>query len=114
MSRPTAIHIINRGEYLEEGFDLASLTVSQLLGILGYHNVPYPTPYTKTKLIETFNNEIKPKAAKFKKERAKRKNAVASDEGIKDGVTGKPIGIRVSDWQSARSSYWTLTPWFKL
>ena len=92
MSRLTAAQVISLGQYLEPDFDPVSLTVSQLLGILGYHNVKYPTPYSKPKLIQLFNEEIKARSARFKKERLKKENSIASDEGIKDGLTGKPLG----------------------
>lgn len=95
MSRMTAAQIINVGEYLEPDFEPTSLTVSQLLGILSYHNINYPTPYTKTKLVQVFNSEVKTRATKFKKERLKKENSIASDDGIKDGITGKPIGNKM-------------------
>ncbi|KAF8959049.1 Man1-Src1p-C-terminal domain-containing protein [Flammula alnicola] len=92
MSRMTAAQVISVGEYLEPEFEPSSLTVSQLLGVLGYHNIPYPTPYTKTKLVLVFNNEVKTRAAKFKKERIKKENSIASEDGITDGHTGRPLG----------------------
>jgi hypothetical protein len=92
MSRMTAAQVISLGEYLEPDFDPTSLTVSQLLGVLGYHNIPYPTPYAKAKLAHVFNNEVKPRAAKFKKERLKKENSIASEDGITDGHTGRPLG----------------------
>ncbi|KAG6890729.1 hypothetical protein C0995_005102 [Termitomyces sp. Mi166 len=82
MSRLTSAQVIALGEYLEPTFDPASLTVSQLLGVLGYHNVKYPTPYSKPKLAVIFNEEIKAKASQLKKERVKKENSIASDEGI--------------------------------
>lgn len=91
MSRLTSAQVISLGEYLEPDFDPAALTVSQLLGVLGYHNIPYPTPYTKPKLIQVFNNEVKTRAKKFKKDRVKKENSIASEEGIMDGVTGQPL-----------------------
>ena len=92
MSRLTAAQIIGLGEYLDPDFDPSTLTVPQLLGVLGFHNIRYPSPYTKPKLVQLFNDEIKPRAAKFKKDRLKHENSQASDEGITDGVTGRPIG----------------------
>lgn len=92
MSRMTAAQVIGLGEYLNPDFEPTSLTVSQLLGVLGFHNIPYPTPYTKAKLVLVFNNEVKPRAAKFRKERLKKENSIASEDGITDGVTGKPLG----------------------
>ncbi len=87
----TAAQIVVLGEYLDPEFEPTTLTVSQLLGVLGYHNIPYPTPYTKAKLVNVFNNEVKTRAAKFKKERSKMENSVASEDGITDGHTGKPL-----------------------
>ncbi|EAU88573.2 hypothetical protein CC1G_04279 [Coprinopsis cinerea okayama7 len=91
MSRLTATQVISLGEYLEPDFNPASLTISQLLGVLGYHNIQYPTPYSKAKLVKVFNDEVKTRAAKFKKERMKRNNSAPSDDGIMDGVTGRPL-----------------------
>jgi hypothetical protein len=91
MSRLSSAQVISLGEYLGPDFDPNSLTVSQLLGVLGYHNVRYPTPYTKTKLVQLFNAEIKTRASKFKKERLKKENSIASDDGITDGLTGEPL-----------------------
>ncbi|KAJ3733039.1 Man1-Src1p-C-terminal domain-containing protein [Lentinula guzmanii] len=89
MSRLTAAQIIAQGDYLEPDFEPTTLTVSQLLGVLGYHNIIYPTPYSKAKLVQVFNDEIKRRASKFKKERIKKENSIASDDGIKDGITGE-------------------------
>lgn len=92
MSRSlTSAQIIAQGEYLNSEFDPTVLTVSQLLGIFGFHNINYPSQYTKPKLVQLFNDEIKPRAGKFKKERLKRENSQASDDGITDGLTGRPI-----------------------
>lgn len=93
MSRSlTAAQIIGLGEYLNPNFDPASLTVSQLLGVLGFHNIQYPTPYSKPKLVQLFSDEITAKSSKLKRERQKKELSLASDDGITDGVTGKPIG----------------------
>ncbi len=90
MSRSmTAAQVIAHGEYLEPDFDPSALTVNQLLGVFGFHNIKYPTPYTKPKLVQLFNDEIKPKIKQFKKERVKKENSLASDDGIKDGITGR-------------------------
>ncbi|KAH6918620.1 Man1-Src1p-C-terminal domain-containing protein [Coprinopsis sp. MPI-PUGE-AT-0042] len=91
MSRLTATQVINVGEYLEPTFDPSTLTISQLLGILGYHNIQYPTPYSKAKLVQVFNDEVKTRSTKLKKDRLKRQNSSPSDDGIVDGHTGKLI-----------------------
>ena len=85
----TAAQVIAAGDYLKPDFEPSSLTVSQLLGIFGYHNVRYPTPYTKPKLVQLFNDEIKPKVKSFQKERVKAESSIASDDGIVNGMTGE-------------------------
>ncbi|KAG2157064.1 Man1-Src1p-C-terminal domain-containing protein [Suillus clintonianus] len=103
MSRAlSTAQVIGLGEYLNPEFDPATLTVSQLLGVLGYHNIRFPTPYTKPKLVQLFLDEIRPKAAKFKKDRLKNENSVASDNGITDGMTGKPLSGATQPRRSSR------------
>ena len=91
MSRLTSAQVIALGEYLKADFEPATLTVPQLLGVFGYHNIRYPSPYTKAKLVQTFNEEIKPNASKFRREKLKKENSQASDDGIVDGITGLPL-----------------------
>ncbi|KAG0707805.1 Man1-Src1p-C-terminal domain-containing protein [Suillus ampliporus] len=103
MSRAlTAAQVIGLGDYLNPDFDPATLTVSQLLGVLGYHNIRFPTPYTKPKLVQLFLDEIRPKATKFKKDKLKRQNSIASDDGITDGITGKPLTGATKPRRSSR------------
>ena len=92
MSRSlTATQIISQGDYLDNDFDPNTLTVSQLLGVLTHHQIRYSTPYTKAKLVQLFLDEIKPKVVKLRKEKLKRENSLASDDGITDGLTGRPL-----------------------
>lgn len=91
MSRLTSTQVIERGDYLDPGFDPSSLTMPHLLSILTLHAVKYPTPYNKSKLVQVFNDEIKPRAGQFKKERLKMENSVASSQGITDGITGQSM-----------------------
>lgn len=110
MSRSlTSAQVIALGEYLNPDFDPSSLTVSQLLGVLGFHNIQYPTPYTKPKLVQLFLDEITSKSAKLKRERLKKDNSLASDDGITDGITGKPISkekkVSLSAFQRHHVSY---------
>ncbi|KAI8998709.1 Man1-Src1p-C-terminal domain-containing protein [Trametes punicea] len=91
MSRMTAAQVIAQGEYLQPDFDPSTLTVPQLLGIFGFHNIKYPSQYTKPKLIQLFNEQVKPNAKKYTKERIKRENSQASEDGITNGVTGRPL-----------------------
>ncbi|KAI5900336.1 uncharacterized protein SCHCODRAFT_02695570 [Schizophyllum commune H4-8] len=104
MSRLTTAQVIAQGHYLDPDFNPASLTVSQLLGVFGYHNIQYPTPYNKPTLVKLFNDEIKAKAKKFKRERVKKDNSFASDDGITDGVTGQPLNGGRAAPQPRRSS----------
>jgi hypothetical protein len=87
----TSAQVIALGEYLNPDFDPAALTVSQLLGIFGFHNIKFPTPYTKARLVQLFNDEIRPKSAKFRRDKLKKENSQASDDGITDGLTGMPL-----------------------
>src|ERR1700679_3501849 len=90
MSRSmTAAQVIALGEYLDPDFVPSSLTVNQLLGVFGFHNIRYPSPYTKPKLVQLFNDEIKPKMKQLQKDRVKKESSFASNDGIKDGVTGR-------------------------
>jgi hypothetical protein len=92
MSRSlTAAQVITQGDYLEPDFDPSTLTVNQLLGVFGFHNIRYPTPYTKPKLVQLFHDEISTKTKAYKKERVKAEASAASDVDIKDGVTGELI-----------------------
>ncbi|TFY58833.1 hypothetical protein EVJ58_g6171 [Rhodofomes roseus] len=99
MSRLTAAQVIALGEYLDADFDPSTLTVAQLLGVFGYHNVNYPSQYTKPKLVQLFKDEIKVNANKLRRQRIKKENSQASDDGITDGLTGLPIneGKKASD-----------------
>lgn len=92
MSRLTATEVIAQGRYLEPDFEPSSLTVSQLLGVLGYHNIKYPTPYSKPKLVQVFKDEIKANTGRLSRQRLKAESSIASDDGITDGITGRPIG----------------------
>ena len=89
----TSTEIIESGHYLEPGFDPMTLTVSQLLGVFSFHEVKYPQPYTKSKLIKTFNDTLKPRVAELLRERLSRQSSRPSNEGIVDGRTGEKIRV---------------------
>ncbi|KAI0646974.1 Man1-Src1p-C-terminal domain-containing protein [Trametes meyenii] len=92
MSRQmTTAQIISLGEYLQPDFDPSTLTVAQLLGVFGFHGIKWPSQYTKPKLVQLFNDQIKANAKKFTRERIKRENSQASEDGITNGVTGRPL-----------------------
>ncbi|KAF8707344.1 hypothetical protein AX14_013593 [Amanita brunnescens Koide BX004] len=87
-SRRTTSQIISLGQYLDADFDPTSLTVPQILGILLYHKVKYPTRYSKKELVHIFNSKIKPRLAVFKNERITQENVTSSNDGVEDGLTG--------------------------
>lgn len=110
MSRMTSSEVIALGDYLKPDFDPSTLTVSQLLGVFGYHNINYPSQHTKPKLVQLFKDEIKPQSSKFKKERLQRENSQASDDGITDGHTGRPLNESRTVSPSVFSQLSTLIP----
>ncbi|KAK0197148.1 Man1-Src1p-C-terminal domain-containing protein [Armillaria mellea] len=90
-TRLTTTQVIEQGRYLDPDFEASSLTVSQLMGVLLHHHVKFPTPYSKPKLVQIFNEEIKSKLSPLKRQRLKQESSIASDYGITDGVTGQPL-----------------------
>ena len=87
----TSAQVVELGEYLKPDFDPSTLTISQLRGVLNHHNINFPSSQNKSKLVQIFNEEVKTRAKKFTKERLKRENSSASEEGIVDGITGRPL-----------------------
>lgn len=87
----TATQVIEQGEYLQPDFDPASLTIPQLLGVFSFHEVKFPSRYTKEKLVQTFNDTLKPRVPQLLQDRLSRQHSPASDHGITDGRTGRPI-----------------------
>ncbi|KAF8759001.1 hypothetical protein RHS01_02816 [Rhizoctonia solani] len=75
---------------------------------LTYHGIKYPSPHTKGKLVEVFNNELKPRSAELLKEREARERKKPSNDGILDGHTGQaiqpsePVPLRRSTRRSSR------------
>lgn len=111
MSRSlTTSQIIELGDYLKPDFDPQSLTIPQLLGIFGFHGVMYPTPHTKAKLVAVFNEQIKSRAEQYKQERLARQNSQASDEGVTDGLTGRPLNEERKRTTRAASRRASLAP----
>ncbi|CAE6519042.1 unnamed protein product [Rhizoctonia solani] len=108
MSRLSASEVINRGDYLKPDFEPSTLTIPHLLSVLTYHGIKYPSPHTKGKLIEVFNNELKPRSTELLKERQARDRKKPSPEGIMDGHTGQavqppePVPLRRSTRRSSR------------
>ncbi|TKY90418.1 hypothetical protein EX895_000416 [Sporisorium graminicola] len=73
--------MVERDEYMREGFDPGSLTMPQLRSILVEHEVPFSSAARKADLVEHFNHEVLPKTASIRKKNA---SIVASSSGIID------------------------------
>ncbi|KIY50896.1 hypothetical protein FISHEDRAFT_38542 [Fistulina hepatica ATCC 64428] len=87
----STLDVIADGRYIEDGFDPHLLTIPQLLGIFGYHDLRYPVPYTKGKLVDFYNEEFRPLVKQFRKERRRKNAGPPSDNGIINGLTGEPL-----------------------
>ncbi|EKM55391.1 uncharacterized protein PHACADRAFT_255993 [Phanerochaete carnosa HHB-10118-sp] len=70
----------------------------------------FPSPHSKAKLVAVFNDEIKPRADQFKQERSSRQNSQASDDGITDGLTGRPLNEERKRTTRAASRRASLAP----
>ncbi|EHL03653.1 putative Inner nuclear membrane protein HEH2 [Glarea lozoyensis 74030] len=68
-------------EYLEPGFEPASLTVPRLRSIFVTHDITYPANAKKAQLLQIFEDEVKPKAKKILSVRAR---ARRTSRGITD------------------------------
>ncbi|SJX60240.1 related to SRC1-involved in sister chromatid segregation [Sporisorium reilianum f. sp. reilianum] len=73
--------MVERDEYMREGFDPHSLTMPQLRGILVEHEVHFSSAARKADLVQHFNQEVLPKTASLRKKNA---SIVASSSGIID------------------------------
>lgn len=78
-------------EYLQPGFDPATLKVAELRGILLEHNIDYPSSAKKAHLVALFTQHIASKARQILKTRS---NVKPSGRGIIDVVPGTnpPVG----------------------
>ncbi|KAK1232242.1 inner nuclear membrane protein enriched at telomere/subtelomere region [Marasmius sp. AFHP31] len=94
MSHFTASQVIALGAYLEPDFEPSTLTIAHILGILNYHSIPYPSSYTKLVLVQIFNEEIKKRATRFKKERTKRVTLVDETSGSDEDVEEETLQAR--------------------
>lgn len=79
-------------EYLEPGFDPASLTVPRLRSILVSHDIPYPASAKKAQLIEILQSEVMPQAKKLlaAKRRVQRTSRGITDVPSSQSSTGGP------------------------
>lgn len=73
--------MVERDDYMREGFDPNSLKVAQLRGILVEHEIPFNSVARKADLVDLFNREVLPKTASLRKKNA---SIVASSSGIID------------------------------
>ena len=84
-------------DYLSPSFDLTSLTVPRLRGILVHHDVSYPASAKKSQLVSLVESEVLPQAKKIlsAQRRAKRSSRgivdmPSSQEGTIDGDEDEP------------------------
>ena len=110
MPRLTAAEVVALGDYLEPEFDPSSLTISQLLGVMGHHGIPFPLPYSKPILVQLFVDKVVSQADRLKEQRLKVQCAKPSDKDIIDGlaeVRPRRLRRKVRLLDQAHSSY----PW---
>ncbi|RDW85091.1 hypothetical protein BP6252_02681 [Coleophoma cylindrospora] len=77
-------------DYLQTGFDPASLTVPRLRSILVSHNIPYPASAKKSQLIDIFTENVVPQAHKILSARARAKR---TSKGITDADSQDNISL---------------------
>lgn len=93
MSKLTTQEVIDRGDYLNPGFEPSTLLVVQLRGILANHDVKFPASAPKAQLIRLFNDYIVPNATQYRQMR-RDSAAVRSDASdIVDGATGEYLEV---------------------
>lgn len=105
-------------DYLQPGFDPASVTIPRLRSILITHGVDYPGNAKKAKLVEVFNENITPQAKKILDRRARAKRSSMGITNIDNSVgysvanndmpppsTSKPRGRPRKNPGSAASSF---------
>ncbi|PWZ02803.1 hypothetical protein BCV70DRAFT_197065 [Testicularia cyperi] len=73
--------MVERDEYMREGFDPQSLVMPQLRSILVEHQVPFSSAARKGELVQLFNQHVLPTTANLRKKNAA---IVASSSGIID------------------------------
>lgn len=93
MSKLTSQEVIDRGEYLDPGFEPSSLLVVHLRAILTNHDVKYPTNATKAQLIRLFNDNIVPNAGEYRRLRQDVAAVKSDASDIVDGATGEYLEV---------------------
>lgn len=89
--------MVERDDYMREGFDPSSLTMPQLRGILVEHDVPFGSALRKAELVDLFNRNVLPKTASLRKKKA---TIVASSSGIIDMRDGARSDTEVTPEQT--------------
>ena len=85
-------------EYLTPGFDASSLTVPRIRSILVSHDVPYPASAKKSQLIQTFNEQITPRAPRML---ASRNRTKRTSKGITDMPSSQESTVDGDDQDDA-------------
>ncbi|KAF5870891.1 putative sister chromatid separation protein [Botrytis fragariae] len=94
-------------DYLQDGFDPASLTVPRIRSVLVTHNIGYPSGAKKAQLVEIFNEDLRPQARKILNERARAKR---TSRGIVDAESSQESSAQESIIESPRESDVILPP----
>mgnify|MGYP003365582556 CR=1 FL=1 len=89
-------------EYLRSDFDASKLTVPKLRLILIDQDIKYPSSANKSKLVELFNDEVKPKAAQLLEQY--KKASVANSSGIIFMYSPKQQNNGISDHKKSESN----------
>jgi Man1-Src1p-C-terminal domain/HeH/LEM domain len=80
--------------YLQKGFDPASLTVPRLRNVLLTHGISFPSSAKKADLVQLFNDELKPRAAKIL---SARRRTQRSSKGIEDAPSSMASSIDATE-----------------
>jgi len=96
-------------EYLQPGFNPASLTMPHIRSILVSHDIEYPSAAKKAQLIEIFNTKLVPKGPKILRERAHAKRTsmgiTNADQDEEEDVMPPPPTPRARSTRGASARY---------
>ncbi|SPO19851.1 related to SRC1 - involved in sister chromatid segregation [Ustilago trichophora] len=102
--------MVERDDYMREGFDPNSLTMPQLRSILVEHGIPFSSAARKGDLVDHFNESVLPKTASLRK---KESTIVASSSGIidmRDEVTPEQTPAKRKPGRTRKSEAVTPAP----
>lgn len=99
--------IFARGDHLQEDFDVNSLTMPAIRGLLTQCDIEFPSGLSKAGLVQTFNDEVYAKRAKLlrRRDKIRRKSEGITDADRYDGdgeLIPPPPRVRSSRTPSRR------------